>query len=38
MSEDKPPLFKTWNQLYLFVLVFQTVLIILFTLFTKKYN
>jgi hypothetical protein len=38
MPDQKPPIFKTWNRLYLFVLLFQIVLVVLFTLFTKKYN
>ena len=37
MPEEKPPILKSWNQIYLFVLIFQIVLVILFTLFTKKY-
>ena len=37
MIEEKPPLFKTWKQVYVFVLLFQAVLVALFTIFTKIY-
>ena len=37
-DNDKIPLFKTWNQWYVFVLAFLVVLIILFSLFTKAFS
>ena len=36
--DDKPPIFKTWRQMYIFVLVFHTLLIAAFYAFTKIYS
>jgi hypothetical protein len=36
--EDRPPVFKTWNQLYVFVLVLHAIIITLFYLFTLAYS
>lgn len=36
--EDKPPIMKTWNQLYLLVLVLHAVFIALFYLLTKTFS
>jgi len=35
---DKPPLFKSWSYWYVSVIVFLLVLIILFSLFTKRFS
>jgi len=37
-EDDKPPLFASWKQWYLFVLVFLFVLIVLFKLFTNYFS
>ena len=37
-NEGNPPVFGTWNKLYLFVLVFHALLITLFYLFTKAFS
>lgn len=37
-NEERPPLFKSWSYWYVFVLVFLFVLIILFSLFTKRFS
>ncbi|NRB63228.1 MAG: hypothetical protein HRU40_09430 [Saprospiraceae bacterium] len=37
-QEDRPPIFKTWNQMYLFVLVLHALIISLFYLFTQAYS
>lgn len=37
-NNDKIPLFKSWNQWYVFVLAFLVLLIILFSIFTKTYS
>lgn len=34
-EDDKVPLFKTWNQWYIFLVVFLLILIFLFYWFTK---
>jgi len=36
-TESPPPIFKTWGQLYIFVLVFHAIIISLFYLFTQIY-
>lgn len=36
--EEKPPVLKTWNQLYLAVLLLNALLFALFYLFTAHYN
>lgn len=35
--EDKPPIFKNWNQMYVFVLCMHLFVIILFTIITRYY-
>jgi hypothetical protein len=37
-ENNKVPLFKSWNQWYVFVLVFLVLLIILFRIFTKAFS
>lgn len=37
-SREKIPLFKSWTRWYVFVLAFLTLLIILFSLFTKTFS
>ena len=37
-NKEKVPLFKTWTQWYVFVILFLVVLIILFWLFTKYFS
>lgn len=37
MDNNKVPLFRTWTQWYLFVVLFLVVLIILFYLFTQRF-
>jgi hypothetical protein len=36
-NEEKPPVFSTWNQLYLFVLLHLAILIALFYMITKYF-
>jgi hypothetical protein len=36
-ENDKAPFFKNWNYWYILVIVFLLVLIILFSLFTKRF-
>ncbi len=36
-DNDKAPLFKNWNYWYMLVIGFLVILIILFSLFTKKF-
>ncbi len=36
--EPPPPVFKTWNQLYAFVIALHAVIITLFYIFTKLYS
>ena len=36
--KDRPPLFSTWGQWYVLVVVFLVILIILFYLFTKTFS
>jgi hypothetical protein len=38
LKEDQPPIFGTWNKLYVFVLIFHALLILLFYLFTKAFS
>lgn len=38
MENEKPPILGSWNRLYAFVLILHTILIILFYLFTIKYQ
>jgi hypothetical protein len=35
--EGEPPVFKTWKQLYAFVLILHAIIILLFYLFTQRY-
>jgi len=37
-NEEKPPLFRSWNHWYVLVMAFLVVLIILFSLFTKRFS
>ncbi|MEO5592138.1 MAG: hypothetical protein ABIR15_04660 [Chitinophagaceae bacterium] len=37
-QDDKPPLFGSWSQWYVFVLVFLIVLIVLFKFFTNYFS
>jgi hypothetical protein len=37
-TNDKIPLFKSWNQWYVFVIVFLVLLIVFFSLFTKAFS
>ena len=37
-AEDMPPIFKTWNQLYAFVLILHIIIICLFYWLTKAYS
>lgn len=37
-QEDRPPIFRSWNQMYLFVLVLHAIIIFLFYLFTQAYS
>lgn len=36
-EDDRPPVFRTWNQVYAFVLVLHAIIIMLFYLFTQAY-
>ena len=36
--EESPPIFKTWNQLYAFVLILHAIIISLFYFFTENYS
>lgn len=36
--EPPPPVFRSWNQMYAFVLVLHALIIFLFYLFTKYYS
>jgi hypothetical protein len=38
MEDEKPPILGTWNRLYTVVLILHFILIILFYLFTIKYQ
>jgi hypothetical protein len=38
LEEALPPFFKSWNQMYAFVLIMHVVIIILFYLFTQAYS
>lgn len=37
LEDALPPLFKSWNQMYAFVLIMHVVIIALFYLFTRAY-
>jgi len=37
-GEELPPIFKTWNQLYAFVLILHAIIIFLFYLLTQAYS
>ena len=37
-DEGKPPVFKSWNQVYAFVLIMHAIIITLFYLFTQAYS
>jgi len=36
--EGKPPIFRTWNQLYIFVLAMHAVIVVLFYLFKITFS
>lgn len=36
--DEKPPIFKTWRQMYIFVLVFHALVIAAFYAFTLAYS
>ena len=38
IKEDRPPIFKSWNRLYAFVLSTLVALVILFYIFTKAFE
>jgi hypothetical protein len=38
IPEDRPPVFRTWNQVYVFLLVFQAVLLALFYWFMRAFS
>ena len=38
VPEEKPPLFSSWNQLYLIVFITMVLMIVLFYIFTKIYS
>mgnify|MGYP006265943881 CR=1 FL=1 len=37
-EDGRPPIFRTWNQMYAFVLILHAVIILLFYLFTQAYS
>ncbi len=37
-EDERPPVFRTWNQVYAFVLILHAVIIALFYLFTRAYS
>jgi hypothetical protein len=37
-DDDKPPILKSWNQLYALVLILHALIITLFYLFTQAYS
>ncbi|MFK7979016.1 MAG: hypothetical protein AB8G86_03460 [Saprospiraceae bacterium] len=37
-KEDPPPIFKSWNQMYAFVLVLHIIIVTLFYLMTEAYS
>ncbi len=37
-EDERPPVFRTWNQLYAFVLILHAIIIALFYLFTRAYS
>ena len=38
IQDEAPPIFKTWNQMYAFVLVLHAILITSFYFFTQAYS
>lgn len=36
-QENGPPIFKSWNQMYAFVLIMHAIIILIFYLFTQAY-
>ncbi|MBL7815121.1 MAG: hypothetical protein JNL70_08925 [Saprospiraceae bacterium] len=38
LQDEKPPIFKTWRQMYIFVLVFHALVIAAFYVFTKMFS
>jgi len=38
ITEDRPPLFRSWSAVYALVLGFEAFLILLFHLFTRSYK
>ena len=37
-QDSRPPIFRSWNQMYLFVLVLHAIIITLFYFFTETYS
>lgn len=37
-QDDRPPIFRSWNQMYIFVLVLHAIIITLFYIFTETYS
>jgi len=37
-DDERPPIFRTWNQMYAFVLILHAIIITLFYLFTQAYS
>lgn len=37
-QDNHPPIFRSWNQMYLFVLVLHAIIIALFYIFTETYS
>ncbi len=38
LPEGEVPVFRTWNQLYAFVLILHALIIVLFYIFTQRYS
>jgi hypothetical protein len=38
LNDDHPPIFKSWNQMYIMVLVLHALIIFAFYMFTKTYS
>lgn len=36
-QDEKPPIFKSWNQMYAFVLIMHAIIVILFYIFSQVY-
>jgi len=37
-EEDRPPVFRSWNQVYAFLLLFQVLLMLAFYLFMRAFS